>query len=175
MRALVIYESMFGNTRSVAQAIGDGLSEHGVTVEVCEVGVAPAVPDEAVGLLVVGGPTHAFGLSRAATRASAAEQAGGTVVSQHIGLREWLEAMPGERPGMAAAFDTHVDKRIPGSAARAADRRLRRLGYRIAVRSTSFHVADVEGPLLPGELGRAREWGAALAARVPRSRRSTAV
>ena len=75
MRTLVVYESMFGNTQAIAHAIADGLSlHHDVTLE--EVGLAPERLDDDIVLLVVGGPTHALGMSRPETRADAAAQAG---------------------------------------------------------------------------------------------------
>jgi hypothetical protein len=163
MRALIVYESMFGNTRDIARAIGEGLTTHGVEATVIEVGAAPAVPEAGLDLLVVGGPTHVFGLSRRTTRASAADQATGAIVSTGTGLREWLDDLPEGARSWAVAFDTHVARKVPGSAARAAERRLRRRGYPIAAPAESFHVTDVEGPLVEGEEDRARRWGAALA------------
>ena len=163
MRTLVVFESMFGNTQEIATAVADGLSSH-LSVDVVEVGAASTGIGDDVELLVVGGPTHAFGLSRPGTRQSAAEQAEEDLVSAGIGLREWLAAMPalhgGSRRVAAAAFDTRVKKPgLPGSAARAAGKRLRRLGYRLVVRPASFYVAGIPGPLLPGERERARTWG----------------
>jgi flavodoxin len=67
MHAIVVYESMFGNTQRVAEAVAAGIAAH-MTVELIEVGAAPTQIGEDVGLLVVGGPTHAFGLSRQSTR-----------------------------------------------------------------------------------------------------------
>lgn len=61
--ALVVFESMFGNTAEVARAVARGLDDHAPT-EVVEVGAASARLAEDVDLVVVGGPTHAFGLSR---------------------------------------------------------------------------------------------------------------
>jgi flavodoxin len=87
MAAVVVYESMFGNTQTVAEAIAEGLSTT-MRVELHEVGAAPAAMERDVDLLVVGAPTHAFGLSRLSTRASAAEQAERPLVSPGIGLRE---------------------------------------------------------------------------------------
>lgn len=166
MRALVVYESMYGNTRTVAEDVAAGLTSAGVPTEVVEVGSAPAVPAADIGLLVVGGPTHAFGMSRPSTRASAAEHGRRGVLSTGSGLREWLEALPGDAAGIAAAFDTHIDRpRLPGSAARVAGRLLRRRGYRLALPPESFFVGDAEGPLLAGERERARHWGAEVAAR----------
>jgi hypothetical protein len=159
MRTLVVFESMFGNTQEIATAVADGLSSH-LSVDVVEVGAASTGIGDDVELLVVGGPTHAFGLSRPGTRQSAAEQAGEDLVSAGIGLREWLAAVPRGSGRVAAAFDTRVKKPgLPGSAARAAGKRLRRLGYHLVVRPASFYVAGTPGPLLPGERERARTWG----------------
>ena len=72
-RALVVYESMFGNTEAIAHAIAEGLSLQ-LAVELVEVSAAPTTLRD-VDLLVAGGPTHAFGLSRRSTRESAREQA----------------------------------------------------------------------------------------------------
>ncbi|HLM17565.1 MAG TPA: flavodoxin family protein, partial [Acidimicrobiia bacterium] len=65
--AMVVYESMFGNTRAVAEAIADSLARHFDRVDVLEADVAPLTLD-GVSLVVVGAPTHAFGMSRPSTR-----------------------------------------------------------------------------------------------------------
>lgn len=164
MRALVVYESMFGNTQTIAEAVAEGLSEqlHVVLVEVDE---APEQLDGDIELVVVGGPTHVFGMSRPATREDAGRVAAGGLVSRGTGVREWLAGLRGGGPGVrAAAFDTHVDKRLPGSASQAAAKRLRRMGFLLVARPESFYVADKAGPLLDGEEERARRWGASLAA-----------
>ena len=59
--ALVVVESSFGNTRAVAEAIRDGIATH-TPAGLVEVGDAPSRLPEAVDLLVVGGPTQAFGM-----------------------------------------------------------------------------------------------------------------
>ena len=165
-RALVIFESMFGNTRTIAEAVAEGLSSRFVT-DLAEVSTAPPRIAEGCSLVVLGGPTHAFGLTRARTRQDAATQADGPLVSPAGGLREWLEAA--ERPGSgvgAATFDTRIDKpRVPGSAARAAEKRLRRLGFRVVAAAESFYVTGTKGPLVPGEVERARLWAEQVAAR----------
>ena len=81
MRALVVYESMFGNTQAIADAVADGLAAR-VRVDAVEVGAAPTVVGDDVVLLVVGGPTHAFGMSRQATRQDAGRQAERGLVSE---------------------------------------------------------------------------------------------
>ncbi len=159
-RALVVFESMFGNTQQIAGAVAKGLSSSLPTV-ILEVGAAPTVLPDDVDLLLVGGPTHAFGLSRTGTRENAIRQAGGRVVSEGIGLREWLAALARTGGGVAvAAFDTRIAKpRVPGSAARAAEKCLRKLGFRVVAASESFYVAGTAGPLVEGETERARAWG----------------
>lgn len=166
MKALVIYESMFGNTRDVAEAIGTGLRAK-LSTEVYECGSAPtAIPDE-IRVLVVGAPTHAFGLPRESTRASAREQTHTPLVSEGTGLREWLNAMSFESASApaVAAFDTRVKSpRLPGSAAAKALRRLRRAGAAAIDPPRTFAVLGMTGPLAEGELNAARDWGAALGA-----------
>lgn len=164
MRALVVYESMFGNTREVAHAVAKGLQES-MTTDLVEVGTAPTVLGDDISLLVVGGPTHAFGLTRPSTREDAANRVAGTpLVSTGTGLREWLGAL-GRTPNRiaAAAFDTKANRpRLPGSAARAAHKRLRWLRFTTIAAPNSFYVADMTGPLIEGELDRAYRWGEAL-------------
>src|SRR5262245_63447416 len=92
MRTLVIYESMFGNTQRVAEAIAEGLRDRG-PVELREVAAAPREIDTDVDLVVIGGPTHVHGLSRPRTRSDAAHQATGTLVSTGPGVREWLASL----------------------------------------------------------------------------------
>jgi hypothetical protein len=167
MRALVIYESMFGNTAHVAEAIAEGLRPR-FEVQLVEVGQAdPELED--VDLLVVGGPIHAWSMSRESTRKGAREQAEDTpIVSQVIGIREFLaelhDANP-EHPVAAATFDTAIRTRwFPvGSAAKPAAKRLRKHGYRLVATPEHFYVGDTRGPLLDGELERARDWARQLA------------
>lgn len=129
MKALVVYESMYGNTEAVARAVADGLSG---TFEVSLADVRDMLPATDVNLLVVGSPTHAFGLSRPATRADAAHQGAVREGAADVGLREYLGCSPALDGIGAAAFDTKINKPfVPGSAARRARRELRRLGCRM--------------------------------------------
>jgi flavodoxin len=179
MRALVVYESMFGNTKRVADAIADGIAPH-LVVETVEVSGAPVeIPDE-IDLLVVGGPTHVHGMTTVRTRANAVERAPTSLVSKGIGIREWLEqARPAVRNLPAAAFDTRVKAPawLTGSAASGFAKRLRGAGFRLAAPARSFLVAS-KGPLddllVEGELEQARTWGAELAAHLPPHRAVTA-
>ncbi|HEX6234703.1 MAG TPA: flavodoxin domain-containing protein [Jiangellaceae bacterium] len=160
MRALVVYESMFGNTRAVAHAVAKGL-ERWIPADVMEVGAAPTDLGEDIALLIVGGPTHAFGMSRDSTRRDAAKQGNGSVVSSGEGIREWLSKVVHMRDELpAAAFDTKINKSwLPGSAAKAAYKRLNWQRFRLVTAPESFLVTDVTGPLVDGELDRAEAWG----------------
>ena len=82
-------------------------------------------------------------------------------------LREWLQHLR-KRPHCVATFDTRVQKvrHLPGSAAKGAAEVAHKLGYEAAARAESFYVEDVSGPLLEGELDRARVWGEQLAAEI---------
>ncbi|MEV6715417.1 flavodoxin [Lentzea sp. NPDC051208] len=165
--ALVVFESMFGNTGKVAEAVAGGLRT-GMVVDVVEVGSAPPVLGDDVELLVVGGPTHAFSMSRPNTRADAVKQGAGAGTADGIGLREWVDQVgKGSVRPAVVAFDTKVKRpRLPGSAARAALTRLRRAGFRALASAENFYVDGTKGPLVDGELDRARDWGAKCAAEV---------
>jgi hypothetical protein len=167
MQALVVVESWFGNTRAVAEAVAAALSAT-MAVDVVGVEDAPTTLPSGLDLLVVGCPTHAFGLSRPATRQAAAQRSGHGATPPRRGAREWLAVL--RRPGTAVravAFDTRVKKPfVPGSAARAVTQVLRRLGLRMAARPESFWVLDTPGPLRDGEIDRARVWALQLSAQV---------
>jgi Flavodoxin domain len=173
MRALVVYESMFGNTRTIAEAIAEGLAAGGGgEVEAVEVGDAPSDID-GIDLVVVGGPTHAFSMSRAGTRESALKETDQPLVSSGAGIREWLDRLGRTGAGgCGATFDTKVAKpRLPGSAAAAAEKRLRRLGLRIVTPAETFLVDGMTGPLIEGEPERARRWGMQLEVGLVRTER----
>ncbi len=166
MNTAVVYESIYGNTRAVAEAIAEGLGD----VEVLAVGEAAARTLD-VDLLLVGGPTHMHGIATARSRQMAvagAEEDGDTHVepgaAEGPGLRGWLRDLPHVDHARAATFDTRLDRSpwLTGVAARGIARRLRRHGYDV-ISTQSFLVQDAEGPLERGELVRARAWAEELA------------
>ncbi|MCF4119916.1 flavodoxin family protein [Antribacter sp. KLBMP9083] len=169
MDAVIVYESSFGNTATIARAIGDGIARH-MPVRVVSVDDPAAVrgqdPDT---LVVVGGPTHAFSMSRPQTRDDAEKRG---APHEGTGIREWIGTLPADGGGRYATFDTRINgvRHLPGSAARAAERALRRRGLRTVGSAESFYVADTEGPLLPDEEARARAWGEHLAEAVEEMR-----
>jgi hypothetical protein len=171
MRALVVYESMYGNTKRVADAIADGLATQ-MSVETVEVSLAPLAIETHIDLLVVGGPTHVHGMTTAFTRAQAIKQATTQVVSPGIGMREWLEQARAAAPSIpAAAFDTRIKGAaiLTGSAASGYAKRLRDASFRVIAPAESFFIATKapqDDALLEGELEHARAWGSELAVRL---------
>jgi hypothetical protein len=167
-RALVVYESMFGNTEKVAGAVARGLQLEGVDTGLVEVGSAAASLPEGLDLLVVGAPTHAFSLSRASTRADAVRQ-GAPSERTTLGLREWLDAVryDASRVPALAVFDTRVTKVrwLPKAAGPTAARLGRKRGLETLEKPVAFLVDDLRGPLVEGELERAVAWGRRLATR----------
>lgn len=163
MNALVVFESLWGNTRALAEAVADGMGDDVSHVDVADAPVP--VPDD-VDLLVVGGPTHAFSMSRASTRHDA-EGKGAPAGHAARGIREWLGELSASEHIDVATFDTRVGsvRHLPGSAAKAAGKEVRRHRLGRLVATESFYVRDVGGPLLDGELDRARAWGRSLAGR----------
>lgn len=151
MKALVIYDSYFGNTEKIAQAVGRGLgAEH----EVAVLRVGDVAPEHlsGLGILIAGSPTRAF-------RATAAMM---TLIK---GLPR--NSLTGVR---VAAFDTriaieevnyrflNVIVRLFGYAAQPMLDKLLAKGGTQALAAEGFFVTDTEGPLREGELERAEAW-----------------
>lgn len=166
MNTLLVHESHWGNTRAIGEAIAQGILSAGPgPVRIVDVGQAPSPLPVGVDLLVVGGPTHAFSMSRSATRREAVGR-GAEPGHDVSGIREWLDELPAPTtPPRVATFDTRVTqvRRLPGSAARAAGRLVERHQVGTLVATESFYVTDSAGPLEAGELDRARAWGHHLA------------
>ncbi len=148
MKALVVYESTYGNTEMVARAVGNALTQYAV-VQVKSVGDVTAGDVRGVNMLVVGGPTQRRGVSPQ--------------------LHEWLDSLaPGCLRGViAVAFDTRyrLPSLISGSAAHGIVKRLQRLGAEVFLPVESFYVEGREGPLVMGELERAGQWACIARAR----------
>ena len=164
MRAAVVYESMFGNTATIATAVANGLGKAGVKVKVIPVALAGDDLLRDHDLVVIGAPTHALGLSRPSTRADAVLQ-GAPAEVEARGVREWLADLTDAEPRSVriATFDTRARamRHLPGSAARHVAHLLRRRGYDVPP-ATSFYVAATVGPLAHDEESRASDWAADL-------------
>jgi hypothetical protein len=174
MKDVVVFESMYGNTRAIAESVAKGIRAAGdVEVTVASVSEADSELIREADLLVVGGPTHAHGMSHSATRRAAKDAATKPDSELRLdpaaqidgpGIRGWLARLDGPG-GLGAAFDTRLDAPpiFTGRAAPKIARQLRHSGYTAAVEPESFLVTkDTE--LCPGEIARAQDWGIRLAA-----------
>src|SRR5512132_4290688 len=138
MKITIVYESMFGNTHQVAEAISDGVREAHLDVDVECIPVVDASPEliKSTDLLVVGGPTHIRGMTSGFSRKmgiSGEQKAEAKGEAPHDlepdaegpGLRDWFDDLPKTRDGgRAAAFDTRLGSPMAGGAAHGIARRL---------------------------------------------------
>ena len=169
-RALVVYESLFGDARTIAHSVAQGIGAW-LPAEAVEARRAPAVVGPDVALLVVGGPNHRTGMPVPSSRRQAVRDFGAVLADDRFGLREWLGGLRVPHGGiLAAAFDTRLDH--PGflrhidHASRVEERLLRRCGLAVLGPAEHFFVTTATGPLTEGELARARRCGRTLAERV---------
>jgi flavorubredoxin len=165
MKAVVVYESLWGNTAAVAHAIAEGIGAE-----------TPAVTTDAASgdviadadLIVAGAPVLAFSLPTDAIRDNVAKTEADAPTPpdlDHPSMRSWLDSLP-EGTGRCAAFETRIWW-SPRGATGDIEKRMERAGYRVASKAHKFVVKDKYGPLREGELERAREWGAELARGAP--------
>jgi hypothetical protein len=176
VRAVVVYESLFGNTHKIASAVSDGLRSADPSAEVTLVDVTHADPTmvASADMLVVGAPTHMHGLSTGWSRrvgvSGEQKKAGAAAATVTVdpaaegpGVRDFLKTLPKPSAGArAAAFDTRAAMRLAGGAARPIARHLSHAGYHLAASPAGFIIEDTQGPLRAGEEDRARTWGADL-------------
>jgi len=165
MDAVVVFESMWGNTSAIARAIAAGLG--GDTVALTTDAATPAVI-EASRLVVAGAPVHALNLPTEASRANASAKRQGehglAADVTHQPMRDWLDSLPrGQR--RYAAFETRIRGPLGHGAARAIARHLTDLGYTELEEPRGFTVAlttrssEPAALLLPGQEEEAHRWG----------------
>lgn len=151
MKALVVYDSVFGNTEQIAQAIGNTLDSQ-EDVSILRVNDVKLEQLTGLKLLIVGSPTRAFKPTKAITN--------------------FLKRIPknGLNGINVAAFDTRIALsdidshilpvfvKIFGYAAGRIAKRLKRKGGILIASPEGFFVKGKEGPLKDGELERAASW-----------------
>lgn len=160
VKVVVVFESHWGNTETVARAIAEGIGPEARALHTDE---ATAEAIDGADLIVAGSPVLVFGLPRPmVTKDLAAERkAPRPADTSHPLLRTWLDGLAAGH-GYAAAFETRVSW-SPRGATRTIESKLRRAGYRILAKPERFIVQGLYGPLREGETDRARQWGATLA------------
>ncbi len=160
MKAVVVYESLWGNTAAVARAVAAGIGGDTRALSTAE---ATAEAVAGAELIVAGAPVFAFRLSNDRSREDIRRNPpkGPAPDLSHPSMRSWLDALPGGK-GHSAAFDTQV--RGPfGKGAPTIAEALEAKGYARLADPAGFVVKGKTGPLRDGELERARAWGAELA------------
>jgi hypothetical protein len=177
MHVAIVYESLFGNTRQIAEAIRDGVraSHPEADVDCLRVDQADLGRLSPVDLLIVGGPTHMHGMTSGFSRKMGVESerkkiAKGEQVrepepgAEGPGVRTWFHDLPKTSAHThAAAFDTRAAFPTSGGAAHGIARRLRGHGYELVAEPKGFIIdGAADGPLRDGELDRARSWAAGL-------------
>jgi flavorubredoxin len=161
MKAIVVYESLWGNTAAIARAIADGLGPDAKAL------TTDAADEEIVrdaDFIVAGAPVLGFALPTDGMRDSVARTEAGAPTPpdlSHPSLRSWLQSLP-HGHGRGAAFETRIWW-SPRGATGDIERGLERAGYQRAAAGQKFVVKDKYGPLREGELDRARRWGEELA------------
>lgn len=163
MRALVVYESFWGNTEAVAKAIAEGIGPDARAMHTDE---ATAEVLAGADLLVTGAPLMGFALPRQQNYDTLAQDKKAPRVADvsHPPMRTWLESVP-KGTGGFATFETRF-KRSPGSATNSMDRALEDAGYHPVAKRERFLISGTYGPMREGELERAKAWGAELASLV---------
>jgi len=161
MKAVVVYESLWGNTAEIARAIAEGI---GAGTKAVPTDAAPADELADADLIVAGAPVLGFSLPTDAMRDSVAKSEADAPTPPdlaHPSLRSWLDSLP-TGSGRAAAFETRIWW-SPRGATGDIEKRLEHAGYRVIAKAHKFVVKDKYGPLREGEIERARRWGSELA------------
>lgn len=148
MKTLVVYDSLYGNTETIARAIGDAIPGE---VQVQRVGQASAADWDVVDLLIIGSPTH------------------GAMPTEAVqGLIERI-GPPAREGAKAATFDTRLTwpflERWGGFAATKMAAALEEKGWTVIGEPGGFFVRGLKkGPLKRGEAERAAAWAKGLVA-----------
>ena len=159
MKAIVVYESHWGNTSAIAREIAEGLGAGARALTTSEA-AGDVIAD--VDLIVAGAPLLGFSLPTEAMHRSIATTAAPVPPDMtQPSMRSWLDGL-GAGHGRSAAFETRF-RWSPGSATSTIERSLERAGYPPVAKAAKFVVTGKYGPLKDGERERARAWGAELA------------
>jgi len=157
MNAVVVYESLWGNTEAIARSIAEGIGPEAEALATDEASLAVVATAD---LIVAGSPVFAFSLPTDSIRESIARDEADAPTPpdlSHPSLRSWLESLP-HGQGRFAAFETRIWW-SPRGATGAIEARLQRAGYTRIAKAQKFVVKAKYGPLRDGELDRARQWG----------------
>jgi hypothetical protein len=161
MKAVIVYESRWGNTEAIARAVAAGF---GSEAEILTTDQALDSALKGADLVVAGAPLIAFGLPSDKARGGVAAESARAPTPpdlSHPMLSAWLDSLR-RGHGRSASFETRM-RWSPGGATGAIDRGLEAAGYRSVGKGRRFLVKGKYGPLRDGEIELARQWGAELA------------
>jgi flavorubredoxin len=132
-KAIVIYDSKFGNTEKIANALSEGMKKEGLDVDCAKVDNVNLNKLVEYEILAIGAPTHGFGISKP--------------------MREFLKKLENLnlRDKKAFAFDTKLRSRFAGSAGKGIEKQLTKLQMTIIKPYASAIVKGTQGPLEEGE------------------------
>ena len=165
MKAIVVYESIWGNTAAIARAIAEGI---GPETRVLSTAEASAEAIAGADLLVVGSPVLGFSVPSDAMLKGIASGQGRDPVAPDLSqpsMRAWLGTIP-NGSGRSAAFETRIWW-SPGGATSGITRALEKAGYSSLAKPQKFIVQGKYGPLRKGELEKAKQWGEDLMKAMP--------
>ncbi len=145
MKALVIYDSLYGNTEKVARALASGMREGGIEVDCVRANTVDTATLGAYDMLVIGGPTHKLGLSDP--------------------MKAFMKQLEGAdiKNKQAFAFDTKFKSRLAGSAGKKIEQQMRQNGMEVIMPHVSAIVTGSEGPLKEGTEAQFKQTGTELA------------
>ena len=144
-KAIVIYDTKFGNTEKIAKSLASGMNEQGIEVDCVKVEDVQVDKLTEYDLLAISGPTHGFGMSKPIKAF--------IVKLEHVDPRD----------KKFFAFDTKNRGRIWGSAAKGIEKRLKGIGMNIVKPCASAIVMGLKGPLQDGVEGKFKQIGSELA------------
>jgi flavorubredoxin len=133
-RAIVIFDSKFGNTGAIAKSFAGGLQRARLDVNCFNMRDVTVGSLADYDLIAVGAPTQAFTASKP--------------MKDFLQKLEGIEALKGKR---GFAFDTKFANRLSGSASKYIESRFSKLGIEIIRPRQSAIVKKSEGPLEEGE------------------------
>lgn len=156
MKGLVIYDSVFGNTEKIAQAIGATLAER-ESVETLSIGKLTADKMSGLDLFLVGSPTRGFRPTEAISKFlnSIPKNSLTGIQVAAFDTRIWLDTIDSKTLRFV------VDK--GGYAANTIVKSLVKKGGKQVALPEGFLVTGEQGPLKDGELDRAGEWARSIA------------
>ncbi|MFC2078566.1 flavodoxin family protein [Candidatus Bipolaricaulota bacterium] len=147
-KAVVIYESKYGNTKTVAESIAEGIREGGVgDALVLHVGAVNLADLSTYDVLVIGSPNHVGGATRS--------------------VKKLINSLSGLSGKLVAAFDTYMGSDVD----KAVNKMIKQLkakapGLEVISPGLSVLVSGMKGSIADGEVEKSKTFGGTIATRL---------